>query len=100
MRNFADRLSDRVVTVDADSRSHLAATLPQEIPGNVPWFMTYSIAVLEDGYIASEVVVNVMAPRVEVAALLADVGRPRMMTTNSTSYRLYFCKCEHECHKR
>ena len=52
--------------------------------------MTYSIAVLEDGYSASEVVVNVMAPRVEVAALLADVGRPRMMTTNSTSDRLYF----------
>ena len=45
--------------------------------------MTYCIAVLEDGYSASEVVVNVMAPRVEVAALLANVGRPRMMTTNS-----------------
>ena len=28
MRNFADRLSDRVVTVDADGTSHLAATLP------------------------------------------------------------------------
>ena len=54
--------------------------------------MTYSIAVLEDGYSASEVVVNVMAPRVEVAALLADVGRPHMMTTNSTGDRLYFCK--------
>ena len=59
MRNFADRLSDRVVTVDADGIIHLTATLPQEIPGNVPWFMTDSIAVLEDGY--SEVVVNVMA---------------------------------------
>ena len=94
MRNFADRLSclsDRVVTIDANGTSHLAATLPQEIPGNVPRFMTDSIAVLEDGY--SEVVVNVMAPQVEVAALLADVGRPRMMTTNSTGDRLYF---EHE----
>ena len=59
MRNFADRLSDRVVTVDANGTSHLAATLPLEIPGNVPWFMTDSIAVLEDGY--NEVVVNVMA---------------------------------------
>ena len=64
MCNFADRLSDRVVTVDAYGTSHLAATLPQEIPGNVLWFMTDSNAVLEDGY--SEVVVNVMAPRVEV----------------------------------
>ena len=63
MRNSADRLSDRqkstVVTVDADGTSHLAATLPHEIPGNVPWFTTDSIVVLEDGY--GEVVVNVMA---------------------------------------
>ena len=59
VRNFADRLSDRVVAVDADGTSHLAATPPQEIPGNVPWFMTNNIAVLEDGY--SQVVVNVMA---------------------------------------
>ena len=54
VRNFADHLSGRVVTVDADGTSHLAATLPQEIP----WFMTNSIAVLEDGY--SKVVVNVV----------------------------------------
>ena len=54
--------------------------------------MTDSIAVLEDGY--SEVVVNVMqcyGPRVEVAALLTNVGRPRMMTMNSTGEHLYFC---------
>ena len=60
------------------------------------WFMTDSIVVLEDGY--SEVVVNVMA-----LSLLADVGRPHMMTTNSTGDRLYFCNYEHEpwqCHKR
>ena len=30
-------------------------------------------------------------PQVEVAALLADVGRPCVMTTNSTGDRLYFC---------
>ena len=28
VRNFAGRLSDRVVTIDADGTSHLAATLP------------------------------------------------------------------------
>ena len=48
-----------VVAIEADGISYLASTLPQEIPGNVPWFMTESIAVLEDGY--SEVVVNIMA---------------------------------------
>ena len=39
--------------------SHLTVTLLQEIPGNVTWYMTDSIAVLEDGY--SEVIVNVKA---------------------------------------
>ena len=48
--------------------------------------MTDSIAVLA----TSEGVMNSYGPRVEVAALLADVGRPRMMTTNSTGDRLYF----------
>ena len=41
--------------------SHLAANLVQEVPadsGNFPWYMTDSIAVLEDSY--SEVVVNVI----------------------------------------
>jgi len=41
--------------------SHLAATLVQEVladSGNFPWYMTDSIAVLEDSY--SEVVVNVI----------------------------------------
>ena len=69
MRNFRSSLRCRVVTVHVDDTSHLAAILLQEIPGNVPWYMPDSIAVLEDRY--SEVVVNVMA------ALLADVGRPR-----------------------
>ena len=59
MCNSSDRLSDRVVTIDVDGSSHLAATLLQEIPGDVPWYMTDSTAVLEDGY--SEVVMNVMA---------------------------------------
>ena len=59
----ADRLSDRVVTVDVNDTSHLAGTLLQEIPGNVLWYMTDSIAVLEDSYSEFEVVVmNVMAP--------------------------------------
>ena len=59
MRNFSDRLSD-LDRVDVDGTSHLPATLLQEIPENVPWYMTGSIAVnvLEDGY--SEVIVNVM----------------------------------------
>ena len=55
--SFSDCLSDRVVTVDVDDTSHLAATLNSA--GNVPSYMTDSIAVLEDCY--SEVVVNVMA---------------------------------------
>ena len=41
--------------------SHLAAILVQEVPadsGNLPWYMTNSVAVLEDSY--SEVVVNVI----------------------------------------
>ena len=41
--------------------SHLAATLAQEVPadsGNLPWYMTDSIVVIEDSY--SEVVVNVI----------------------------------------
>ena len=47
------------VTIDVEDTNHLAATVLQEIPGNVTWDMTDSIAVLEDGY--SKVVVNVMA---------------------------------------
>ena len=51
--------------------SHLAATVVQEVPadsGNFSWYMTDSTAVLEDSY--SEVVVNVIRPRVELAAPL------------------------------
>ena len=47
--------------VTIDDTSHLAATVVQEVPadsGNFPWYMTDSIAVLEDSY--SEVVVNVI----------------------------------------
>ena len=53
--------SDRLLAVTIDDTSHLAATLVQEVPadsGNFPWYMTDSIAVLEDSY--SEVVVNVI----------------------------------------
>ena len=35
-----------VVTVDVDDTSYLAAALLQEVQGNVPWYMTDSIAVL------------------------------------------------------
>jgi len=41
--------------------SHLAATLVKEVPadsGNFPWYMTDSIAALEDSY--SEVVMSVI----------------------------------------
>ena len=58
--------------VTVDDTSHLAATLVQEVPadsGNFPWYMTDSIAVLEESY--SEVVVNVIDwPRIELAPLL------------------------------
>ena len=53
--------SDRLLAVTIDDTSHLAATLVQEVPadsGNFPWYMTDSIAVLEDSY--SEVVVYVI----------------------------------------
>ena len=67
---------------------HLAATLVQEVPadsGNFPWYMTDSIAVLEDNY--SEVVVNFIDLALNWQ-LFSDVGRPRsfvnVMSTNST----------------
>ena len=74
--------------VTIDDTSHLAATLVQEVPvdsGNFPWYMTDSIAVLEDSY--SEVVVNVIDLALN-GQLFSDVGRPRsfvnVMSTNST----------------
>ena len=74
--------------VTIDGTSHLAATLVQEVPadsGNFPWYMTDSIAVLEDSY--SEVVVNVIDLALNWQ-LFSDVGRPRsfvnVMSTNST----------------
>ena len=74
--------------VTIDDTSHLAATLVQEVPadsGNFPWYMTESIAVLEDSY--SEVVVNVIDLALNWQ-LFSDVGRPRsfvnVMSTNST----------------
>ena len=74
--------------VQFGATSHLAATLVQEVPadsGNFPWYMTDSIAVLEDSY--SEVVVNVIDLALNWQ-LFSDVGRPRsfvnVMSTNST----------------
>jgi len=61
VRNFRSSLRCRVVTVHVDDTSHLAAILLQEIPGNVPWYMPGSIAVLEDRYSEVVVTVNVMA---------------------------------------
>ena len=53
--------------------------------GNFPWYMTDSIAVLEDSY--SEVVVDVIDLALNWQ-LFSDVGRPRsfvnVMSTNST----------------
>ena len=54
----------RLSPVTIDDTSHLATTLVQEVPadsGNFPWYMTDSIAVLEDSY--SEIVVNIMTSR-------------------------------------
>ena len=74
--------------VTIDDTSHLAATLVQEVPadsGNFPWYMTDSVAVLEDSY--SEVVVNVIDLALNWE-LFSDVGRPRsfvnVISTNST----------------
>ena len=74
--------------VTIDDTSHLAATLVQEVPAdseNFLWYMTDSIAVLEDSY--SEVVVNVIDLALNWQ-LFSDVGRPRsfvnVMSTNST----------------
>ena len=78
----------RTSSVTIDDASHLAATLVQEIladSGNFPWYMTDSVAVLEDSY--SEVVVNVIDLALNWQ-LFSDVGRPRsfvnVMSANST----------------
>ena len=90
------------ITVDTDGTSHLAATLPQEIPGNVPWFMTDSIAVLEDGRSSTacrEVVVNVMALKLKCSS-----SRQCRETTHDDHEQNWLSfDCEHEpwqCHNR
>ena len=77
----------RTSSVTIDDASHLAATLVQEIPadsGNFLWYMTDSVAVLED---YSEGVVNVIDLALNWQ-LFSDVGRLRsfvnVMSTNST----------------
>ena len=78
----------RTSSVTIDNASHLTATLVQEIPadsGNSPWYMTDSVAVLEDSY--SEVIMNVIDLALNWQ-LFSDVGRPHsfvnVMSTNST----------------
>ena len=80
--SFSINFRSSPVTID-----DLAATLVQEIPadsGNFPWYMTDSIAVLEDSY--SEVVVNVIDLALNWQ-LFSNVGRPQsfvnVMSTNS-----------------
>ena len=63
--------------VTTDDTSHLAATLVQEVPadtGKFLWYMTISIAVLEDSY--SEVIVNVIDLALNWQ-LFSNVRRPR-----------------------
>ena len=58
--------------VTIDDTSHLAATLVQEVPadsGNFPWYMTDSIAVLEDTELQRSRR-ECYLPRIELAALL------------------------------
>ena len=78
----------RTSSITIDDASHLATTLVQEIPadsGNFLWYMTDSVAVLEDSY--REVVVNVI-DLVLNWQLFSDVGRPHsfvnVMSANST----------------
>ena len=84
----------RTSSVTIDDASHLAATLVQEIPadsGNFPWYMTDSVAVLEDSY--SEVVVNVIDLALNWQ-LFSDVGRPR--TVFLCKHELWKCpNCVH-----
>ena len=72
----------------ATSHKSFDATLVQEVPadsGNFPWYMTDSIAVLDDSY--REFVMNVIDLALNWQ-LFFDVGRPRsfvnVMSTNST----------------
>ena len=70
-------ITSALSVVNLVATSHLAATLVQEVPpdtGNFPWYMTDSIAVLEDSY--SEVVVNVIDLALNWQ-FFYDVGRPR-----------------------
>jgi len=62
--------------VTIDDTSHLTATLVQKVradSGNFPWYMTDSIAVLQDSY--GEVVVNAIDFTLNWQ-FFSDVGRP------------------------
>jgi len=71
---------------------NLAATLAQEVPadsGNFLWYMTNSIAVLEDSY--SEVIVNVIDLALNWQ-LFFDIGRPRSFV--NVTVTVFSCKHE------
>ena len=98
----SDRRLLSPLTIYKSSRCHSCAGVPAD-SGNFPWYMTNSIAVLEDIY--SEVVVNVIDFALNWQ-LFSDVGRPRsfvnVMSTNSTldpclfvSAVLCFCNCSY-----
>ena len=74
----------RTSSATIDNASHLAEEIAAD-SGNFPWYMTDSVAVLEDSY--SEVVVNVIDLALNWQ-LFSDVGRPRsfvnVMSANST----------------
>ena len=75
--------------------SHLAATLVQEVPadsGNFPWYMTDSIAVLENSY--SEVVMTVIDLALNWQ-LFSDVGRAQSFV--NALYQLFCVECFCNC---
>ena len=81
-------------SVTIDDASHLAATLVQEIPadsGNFLWYMTDSVAVLEDSY--SKFVVKVIDLALNWQ-LLSDVGRPRSFVNFCVDVTVFLCKHE------
>ena len=73
MRSF--RSSLRLVAVDIDNTNHLAATLLQEVPRNVPWYMTDSSYCCSVGWLQRSCR-ECCGPRVEVAAVHADENTP------------------------
>jgi len=81
----------RLSPVTTDGTSHLTATLVQGVPadsGNLPWYMTDSVAVLEDSYskvimIAIDLTLNWQ--------VFSNVGRPRSFVLLIFSTLLHAC---------